>query len=445
MTTNWQSIPIILNNRNRLGSLRRMITWLLAVGCTDIQILDNDSTYPPLLAYYEDLPERVTLHRLGQNIGPWAFWKLALHQHLSVPYIVSDADLVPADFCPTDLISRLVSVAHRFPDSVKVAPGLRVDSISPHYAQGDAALQWESQFWWKPVTQGIFAAQVDTTFAIYQPGVDFSIRGENLRLGYPYLLEHTPWQVDDRALSEEESFYRAHTAKTFSHWSSSTVDPRIAASLNTREFTDQKTILHLGCGNEYIPGWINVDIAGRKRDLHFNLGNCRTERLPLEDNSVDGFYVCHAFEHIVDTLALMQELYRVSKHGATMHIRLPYGSSNDSWDHPGAVRPYFETSFMHFSQAAYSRSDPQYQADWQTTRVTLVVEQALFAQGSEAAMSQIRAARNLVSEMVVELQAVKPARPRAPELLSNGQIFLTTDPRIAPSFVLTARPPESTQ
>jgi SAM-dependent methyltransferase len=204
--------------------------------------------------------------------------------------------------------------------------------------------------------------------------------------------------------------------------------------LNTREFTDHKTILHLGCGNEYIPGWINVDIGGRKRDVHFNLDRCRTERLPLEDNSVDGIYVCHAFEHIVDTLALMQELYRVSKHGATLHIRLPYGSSNDSWDHPGAVRPYFETSFMHFSQPAYSRSDPLYAADWQTARVTLVVEQALFAQGSEAAMSQIRATRNLVSEMVVELQAVKPARPRAPELLANGQIFLTTDPRIVPSF-----------
>jgi hypothetical protein len=66
--------------------------------------------------------------------------------------------------------------------------------------------------------------------------------------------------------------------------------------------------------------------------------------------------------------------------------------------------------------------------------VTLVVEPDLLAQGSAAAMSQIRTARNQVSEMVVELQAVKPSRPRSADLLTNGHIFLSTDSRITPSF-----------
>jgi hypothetical protein len=430
----WQSIPVILNNRNRLDSLQRMISWLLAVGCSDIRILDNDSTYAPLLAYYERLPAQVSLQKLGENVGPWAFWKLGLHRGMSTPYIVSDADLVPADFCPPDLIPQLAFVVNRFPDCGKVAPGLRLDTISPKYGQSDAAFQWEARFWSRPVARGLFTAPVDTTFALYPAGAEFSNRGENLRLGYPYLLEHTPWQVEEDALTEEETFYRANTSKIFSHWSSPTIDPRIAASEWIQKYGERKTILHLGCGNEYIPGWINVDLRGRKLDLRFDLDSCRTQRLPLADSSVDGFYLCHVFEHINDPLALMQELYRVAKPDATIHIRLPYGSSNNAWDDPGCKRPYFESSFVYFSQPAYARTDSAYTADWQPKRVTLLVEPSLFAQGADASISQIRSSRNVVIEMVVELAAVKPARPRLATLLNHGESFLTTDPRIPPSF-----------
>ncbi|MDB6084519.1 MAG: hypothetical protein JWN43_2400 [Gammaproteobacteria bacterium] len=430
----WQSIPIILNNRNRLDSLRRMICWLLAVGCKDIRILDNDSTFAPLLSYYEDLPAGVSLRKLGENIGPWAFWKLDLHKEMTTPYIVSDADLVPAEFCPHDLIPQLALVAGRFADCGKVAPGLRLDTISPKYGQSAAAFQWEARFWSRPVASGLFAAPVDTTFALYPAGAEFSNRGENLRLGYPYLLEHTPWQVDEDALTDEEIFYRANTSKVFSHWSSPTIDPRIAASEWIQKYGERKTILHLGCGNEYIPGWINIDVAGRKLDLRFDLDSCRTQRLPFADESVDGFYLCHVFERIKDTLALMEELYRVAKREARIHLRLPYGSSNDAWDDPTCTRPYFESSFACFSQPAYSRADCGYTADWQTKRVTLLVEPPLFAQGPDAAIRQIRSSRNVVAEMVVELAAVKPARPRLFSLLNNGESFLTTDPRIPPSF-----------
>jgi hypothetical protein len=430
----WQSIPIILNNRNRFDSLRRMITWLLAAGCTDIRILDNDSTYPPLLSFYDQLPARVSLQKLGENIGPWAFWKLDLHKGMTTPYIVSDADLVPADFCPDHLIRQLAFVAGRFPDCGKVAPGLRVDTISPKYGQCVAAFQFEARYWSSPVASGLFAAPVDTTFALYPAGAEFTNRGGNLRLGYPYLLEHTPWQVEEDALTEEETFYRAHTAKTFSHWSSPTIDPRIAASEWIQKYDSRKTILHLGCGNEYIPGWINVDLRGRKLDIRFDLDSCRTERLPLEGDSVDGFYLCHSFQHVRDTPALMQELYRVAKSDAAIHLRVPYGSSNDAWEDPSCVRPYFESSFTHFSQPAHSRTDPGYTADWQARRLTLIVEPSLYAQGADAAIRQIRSSRNVVSEMVVELSAVKPARPRQASLVSNAETFLSADPRIAPSF-----------
>jgi SAM-dependent methyltransferase len=430
----WQSIPVILNNRNRLASLRRMIDWLLAAGCLDIRILDNDSHYPPLLEWYRDLPARVSLHRLSANVGPWAFWQTGLHRHLTTPYIVSDADLVPADFCPSDLVARLAAVAQRYPDSGKVGPGLSLESISPSYGQSVAAHQWEARFWSKPVAPGLFAAAVDTTFALYQPGADFAMRGENLRLGYPYLLDHTPWQVDETALTAEENYYRANTAKTFSHWSGAGLDPRIGASEWIQKYAQRPMVLNLGSGDEYIPGWINLDVGGRRRDIEFDLETCAHARLPLETNSLDGIYACHVIDRIAGTAALFDELHRVAKPGATLHLRLPHGSSNAAWDDPACVRPYFESSFSMFSQPARSPADASYSADWQVKRTTLIVEATLLAQGAEAAVKQICTSRNLVGDMVVELTAVKPARERRAIRLAEGALFLTSDPRVAPSF-----------
>ena len=432
----WQEIPIFIVNRDRFSSLKVMIEWLLAIGCHDVQVLDNDSSYPPLLDYYERLPRGVTLRKLGENIGPKAFWQLGLQKQCSLPYIMSDSDLVPSEFCPDDLIAHMHDVLSRFPDCGKVAPGLRLDSVSPNYGQADAAVKWESQFWHQPVSRGLFSAPVDTTFAIYAAGSEYCRHAKNLRLGYPYLLEHVPWQVDENNLDEEEIYYRAHTSSSFSHWSSQTVDSRMENLEFFRRYAQRKrqTIVHLGCGDEYIPGWVNIDISGRKLDIEFDLNKCRIQRLPLEDDSVDGFYMCHVLEYIDDTLALMEELYRIARNRAKMHIRLPYAATDDALGDPGIVRAYLESSFTYFSQPAHSRAGPPYLADWQPGRITLVVPPSVLETTPDQLRRLIKTQRNTVSEMVVELAAVKPARPRVSDLLKNCELFLTSDPRIAPKF-----------
>lgn len=45
-------IPIIINNYNRLTMLKKLIDSLTSRGYTNIVILDNQSTYPPLLEWY---------------------------------------------------------------------------------------------------------------------------------------------------------------------------------------------------------------------------------------------------------------------------------------------------------------------------------------------------------------------------------------------------------
>ena len=55
----WRDIPIFIINRNRLDAMRTLIAWLLRSGSRRIVIIDNNSNYPPLLRYYEALPEGV--------------------------------------------------------------------------------------------------------------------------------------------------------------------------------------------------------------------------------------------------------------------------------------------------------------------------------------------------------------------------------------------------
>lgn len=53
--TNWRYVPIFINSRDRLGVLKKLIDWLLDAGYRNLIILDNNSTYPPLLEYYNNI------------------------------------------------------------------------------------------------------------------------------------------------------------------------------------------------------------------------------------------------------------------------------------------------------------------------------------------------------------------------------------------------------
>ncbi len=431
---NLKQVPIFFINRNRFESLKKALSWLAREGFTNITVIDNQSTYPPLLDYYSNLTNCAQVIRLDKNIGPWVFWELGIHRKIKSNYIVSDSDLFPSEFCPNDLINYMHSILSEYKEITKVAPGLNLETISSKYSQGELAYEWESQFWQKPVGRGLFAAAVDTTFAMYRQGEEFSNdSSKNLRLGYPYLMEHSPWHVDDANLSDEEIFYREHTEKGFSYWSANKPDARL---LSSEQITNRskKIILHLGGGNEYIPGWINIDISGRRLDLKFDLNNCKSEKIPFGDDTVDGFYMSHVFEHIYDTLSLMSELYRVGKHGAKLFIRLPHGSSNDAWEDPTHARAYFESSFVYFSQPAYSRVDYGYTADWQVKKIYLIVNNELLKGNINNIQVLLRINRNMVNEMVVELEIIKPARPRNLELLKNGEIVLTSKGLIHPDF-----------
>lgn len=109
-------------------------------------------------------------------------------------------------------------------------------------------------------------------------------------------------------------------------------------------------IIDLGAGPNKFPGSFGVDLNGRSgADLV-----CDLERpLPLQDNSVHGIHSAHVLEHIRNLVQLMEEIYRVCKHDATVVISVPYYTSRGAFTDPEHIRFYTEYTFQRFEPPTY--------------------------------------------------------------------------------------------
>jgi len=111
--------------------------------------------------------------------------------------------------------------------------------------------------------------------------------------------------------------------------------------------------LNLGCGHSYRDGWVNVDhFAGCKPDIVQNL---ESFPWPWPDNSVDEIYMSHVMEHLGQEtsvfLALMKEIYRVCRNGATLKVIVPHPRHDHFLSDPTHVRPITPGLISMFSQS----------------------------------------------------------------------------------------------
>lgn len=106
--------------------------------------------------------------------------------------------------------------------------------------------------------------------------------------------------------------------------------------------------LDIGCGRNKRPGSIGLDVLPRTdADVR---GDINSGRLPFADNSFDRVWLIHVIEHVDDVVRTIEEIHRVSKPGARLHIETPHYTDFSSFCDPTHRWHLNSFSFRYFTE-----------------------------------------------------------------------------------------------
>jgi glycosyltransferase involved in cell wall biosynthesis len=208
-------IPVVINNRDQLTWPKAMLEKIKTYkNVGEIIIVDNESTYTPLLDWYKTNPCKIVK---VSNLGHAAPWISGVVNSLNTPYyIVSDSDLGLED-TPDDTLDYLYEklIVNNLD---KIGLGLdwkKVVLESPYYnhIQGYEKNRWNTS----PIVNDVYTEiQVDTTFALYQKNHYFIGGGST---GFPYIARHYPWELtkEDYDNDDEFKYYIQHASHSSSY------------------------------------------------------------------------------------------------------------------------------------------------------------------------------------------------------------------------------------
>lgn len=188
-------IPICIIAWNNLFFVRRFVDQIRILP-NPIVILDNHSSYQPLLDYYlmlkADLKEKVTIHLLPENYGHEVYTKMA--HILPKVYILSDPDLELNPEMPPNVAEHLLEISNRYQLR---KTGLALDISEPEKfiagSYGKLVHGIESGYYKNMVADPeytLYIAPTDTTFCLVNLNYDVE---RNLRVGGPFVAKHLPW------------------------------------------------------------------------------------------------------------------------------------------------------------------------------------------------------------------------------------------------------------
>jgi hypothetical protein len=199
--------PIVLNNFNRLTSTRNMFEFLKGRNFTNIVILDNASTYPPLLDWYATLKDSEVV-RFPTNIGAHCLFDSGyLKNYTNSEYIVySDSDLELNPLMPDNFLEIMKSILLKYNER-KIGLALSIDDVPENCFRNffTGSLEWERQFWTEELEKDVYRAMVDTTFCLLHQPETHDLKA--LRIAGNFTARHLPWYQEYSTLSEEEMYF----------------------------------------------------------------------------------------------------------------------------------------------------------------------------------------------------------------------------------------------
>ncbi|MCP4642290.1 MAG: methyltransferase domain-containing protein [bacterium] len=119
------------------------------------------------------------------------------------------------------------------------------------------------------------------------------------------------------------------------------------------------TKLNLGCGDDILDGYVNLDVVARPGvDVVHSMNDLPW---PLPDSQFDEVRCIDILEHLPDTLGVMSEMWRVCKPGARVFLRVPHWNSKWAWLDPQHIKAFAGETFHFFDpRSHYCQKRPYY-------------------------------------------------------------------------------------
>jgi len=217
--SNNESIPIFISTRDTVSSLTELVTWLEKAGQEEIYLVDNDSSYPPLLEYLASSPHNVIM--TGQNLGNEVHWKAGVLEKYAKDrfFIVSDPDIVPLPECPLDTLDHFMWTLQTYRDCPKVGFSIKLDDIPDYYPHKEVVmtLHPRHQTDAKRVRSIYFNAALDGVLSLHRPNTA-KWPTAAWRTDYPRMAKHTAWYWDPNNMTDEDQYYQDHCDPTLGTW-----------------------------------------------------------------------------------------------------------------------------------------------------------------------------------------------------------------------------------
>lgn len=217
--------PVFVNAFEQLTYVRDTVAWLARAGFASVTVLDQGSTHPAHLAWYDsaDFRGQARLVRLKANLGPRrAVKKAAQMAGMGSPFIFTDPDLDLPRPVPGDFLTRMfrLGLAHGVTKvglALDVFDAGRVRLDLP-LGRGQTVASYNRRFYRHALEESVWAAGVDTTFFLHVPDPGkpgFGILSSQPRIpavrvgGAGWLAGHRPWHHETGLPAEELAYYRA--------------------------------------------------------------------------------------------------------------------------------------------------------------------------------------------------------------------------------------------
>ena len=223
------NIPIFIISYNNYTHVKNMVEQIQKY-TTNISIIDNHSTYPPLVSYLKSIENTVRVIYKDQNYGHRVVYRPEIQELMGEKYIITDPDLQLNPNLPSNFIEILDELTEKYQICrIGLALDIFSDDIDPKvmnkfvYLEGGGSTNVgnvELAYWNNIIIDHnyeLYIARTDTTFSFINKKYNY-IEYDGFRIGGNFTCKHKPFHIGWKyeLLPGEFEFYANNNTSTTS-------------------------------------------------------------------------------------------------------------------------------------------------------------------------------------------------------------------------------------